>query len=379
MVYIYFALIALLGAGCQKKPALAPAADPLSILAAPPMGATTYNDELKKELGLLDKLLDQSLDPKILASVKEALMEGKTKNRWAESSNEAYLVKVFLALPELVHPKVALDAAHKLWLRSKFLFLRRRFIEAATGMSEVLKLDPNLTKARNWRARAIFFLGNPDLAISELNKIVESEAPRSEAHLDALYLIGAIVYESNDHDAKRIKPGIDAWNKYLSLSDTDPHIKSEIDKSLKELALRLKGEDKNLSTLAVDLFLPNPKYNAQKNAVLEAFKAEDLTLATKLCEQALAQNYDKDLAVIKARIFIKSGRMDEASNLFDKIIEQDKNYAPGFHYRGMTFMMKGQIKEAIASWQEVIRLDSIYAKNHNLEQRIAVAQNMLAN
>ena len=70
--------------------------------------------------------------------------------------------------------------------------------------------------------------------------------------------------------------------------------------------------------------------------------------------------------------------MDEASNLFENIIKQDKNYAPGFHYRGMTFMMKGQIKEAIESWQEVLKLDAPYAKSHNLEQRITVAKNMLA-
>jgi len=379
MAYLYFAWLVLFGAGCQKKPALAPAADPLSILAAPPMGATTYNDELKKELGLLDKLLDQSLDPKVLSSVKEVLMEGKTKNRWAENSNEAYLVKVFLALPELMHPKEALDAADKLWLRSKFLFLRRRFIEAATTMSEVLRLNPAMTKARNWRARAIFFLGNPDLAISELQKIVESEEERSEARLDALYLIGAIVYESNDHEPKRIKRGIDAWNSYLGLSDTDPQIKSAIDKSLIELAQRLKGEDKNIVSLTPDLFMPNATYSPQKNAILQAFKDENFELAAKLCQQALNQGYDKDLAVIKARIFIKSGRMDEAANLFDQIIGKDKNYAPGFHYRGMTFIMKGQVKEAIASWREVLKLDASYARSHNLEQRIQVAENMLKN
>ena len=299
-VTLYFALITLLGAGCQKKPALAPAADPLSILAAPPMGATTYNDELKKELSLLDKLLDQSLEPKLLSHVKEALLEGKTQNRFALNSNEAYLVKVFLALPELVHPKEALDAKNRLWLRSKFFFLRRRFIEAATGMTEVLKLDPNFIKARNWRARAIFFLGNPDLALSELNIIIKSEPERSEARLDALYLSGAIVYESNEQDEKRIKLGVDAWNKYLVLSDPDPHIKTEINKSLKELALRLENNSQNLATLAPDLFLPNAKYSAQKNAVLQAFKEEDLSRANLLCEQVLAKNYDKDLAVIKS-------------------------------------------------------------------------------
>jgi tetratricopeptide (TPR) repeat protein len=375
MALIYFALFALLGAGCQKKPALAPAADPYSTLAPPPMGATTYNDELKKELMLLDKLLAHSLDAKILANVKEALLEGKTKNRWAENSQEAYLVKVFLALPELVYPKEIWDAAHKLWYRSKFLFLRRRFIEAAIGMSEVLKLDPGFSRARNWRARAIFFLGNPDLATSELNKIVESQAENSEAHLDALYLIGAIVYESNDPDPKRIKPGIDAWQKYLKRTPTDQSIKNEINKSLAELTQRLKGENTKL----VDLFLPSSSYNAQKNAVLQAFKEENLTLATKLCDQVLRQNYDKDLAVIKARIFIKNGRMDEASLLFDKIIEKDKSYAPGFHYRGMALMMKGQIKEAIASWQEVLKLDKAYAQSHNLEHRIQVAQGMQEN
>ena len=374
--FYYFALLALLGAGCQKKPNLAPAIDPLSALAPPPMGATTYNDSLKKELALLEKLLEQKVDAKILNNIKDALLNGHKKGPWSDNSEEAYLINIYLALPELVHIKQDLTANQKLWYKSKFLFLRRRFIEAATLMSELLEKEPSMSVARNWRARALFFLGNPDMAIRELQKIVSQEPEASPDSLDALYLIGAITYESDDREAARIKPGIKAWNKYLKLADAEPALSKEITASLKELEQRLKGEAPVI-TQAPDIYVPNNSYSPQKNEILKAFNSEELLLAQKLCEQALGEKYDKDLAIIKARIFIKSGRIDEAAELFKQITEKDKSYAPGFHYQGMAFMMKGQIKEAITSWEQALKLDPAYAKSHNLEQRVAVAQNML--
>jgi tetratricopeptide (TPR) repeat protein len=377
--YISFFVIAgLYGAGCQKKPMLGAAGDPFSSLSPPPMGASIYNDELKKELLVLEKLLEHKLDAKSLETVTQALMTGTGHKKYADGSEEAYLSRVFLALPELVHPKEELSPSRKIWFKAKLLFLRRRFVEAATGMSEVLKLEPNFNTARNWRARAIFFLGNPDLAINELNKIISNEPTHTEAHLDALYLIGAIVYESQDLDKKRLKGGIDAWHSYLRLSDPDPRMHQEITKSLSELSDRLKGDTK-IQEILVDIFLPNDRYSENKNKILKSFNNEELLLAEKLCEQYLSSNYDRDVALIKARIYIKTGRIDEAAELFEKITKENQNYAPAFHYRGMAFMMKGHIKEAITSWEQALKLDTIYAKSHNLEQRIAVAKKMAEN
>ncbi len=358
---------------CQRKAAQGPAADPMSSIAPPPMGATTYNDELKRELALLDDLVNNRIDQKRVKAVTKGLMEGN-KELFSKTNENAPLVKLFLTLPELVHPKEKLTENRKLWLKAKLLFLKRRFVEASMLMSDVLKTEPNFIEARNWRARAIFFLGNPDLAVSELNMIVAQSPKDSEARLDALYLIGAIIFESNDTDKGRIRTGIGAWKNYLAHQKSSPELKSEIEGSILELNRRLAGQKETLPFQ--DPFEPAPHHSAEKNAVFAAFKDEKFLLAEELATKFLAKKDDKDIAVIKARTFFKTGRLDEAVELFAQITQKNPKYAPGFHYQGMVLMMKSEMNKAAASWKQTLALDPAYAQAYNLEQRIAVAEKM---
>lgn len=374
---IMAAFFCCLALSCQKKPALAPSADPLSAIEPPPMGASTYNDEFKKELEILDDLLAGRCEPTMLKKVKDGLMTGDThaidKDK---TSYESHLAKVFLTLPELVHPREELTPNRKLWLTAKFYFLKRRFVEAAMKMTEVLKADPNFVEARNWRARAIFFLGNPDLAINELNSIVKKAPAKSAEALDALYLVGAIVYESNDTDSKRLATGISAWTRYLEIAEPNSAIQKEITDSLAELRQRKDGP-KTQPANPADPFLPSNSYAAEKNAVLVAFAKDELNLALSLADEFLNKAYDNAIATIRARILFKTGRLDEAAKQFASIVTTDKNYAPGYHYQGMAFMLKGEPKNAIASWSKAVEVDASYANAHGLPQRIAVAQKMV--
>ncbi len=361
---------------CQKKPALAPSADPFSAIEPPPMGATTYNDELKKQLLILDELLDQKIDSQMLSKVTAALMSGNVDKLSKDATSyESHLTKVLLTLPELVHPRENLSANQKLWLEAKFLFLKRRFIEAATKMTEVLQHEPNLAEVRNWRARAIFFLGNPDLAIAELNTIIKAFPAASAEALDALYLIGAIVFESNDTAAHRLATGIGAWEQYLERASPDPTMKKEILDSLVELRQRKESTARPATDL--DPFSPSETFTAEKNAVLIAFAKEELDLALNLADALLKKKYDRAIATLKARIFFKTGRTEEAANLFLAIVTKDASYAPGYHYQGMAFMMRGEPQHAIASWRKTVAIDPIYARTHNLSQRIATAEKMI--
>jgi tetratricopeptide (TPR) repeat protein len=360
---------------CQRKPALAPSADPFSAIEAPPMGGDTYNDELKRELSILERVLDNTIEPAQLARVKTALMTGNQEAIPKDKSDESYLAKVFLTLPELVHPRERLSDNRKLWLTAKFLFLKRRFVEAAMKMTTVLKSEPDFVEARNWRARAIFFLGNPDLAIRELETIMKRFPAKSSESLDALYLIGAIIYESNDNEKHRIATGIRAWERYLEVAEPSPDMKSEILQSLAELKVRHEGKAKPAPS--IDPFIPSEGNTAEKNAILVAFAKEELGLALELADKFLKKSYDNAIAVVKARILFKNGRLDDAAELFLAIVTKDKTYAPGYHYQGMAFMLKGEPEHAIASWQKTVALDPSYAHAHGLVQRIAVAQKMV--
>lgn len=374
-LFSFIAMIFLNCSGCQRAPALAPAADNLSPLELPPMGAQTYNDEMKRQLNLLDDLLDGRLNEQRLQKIKNAMIQGENKGLSLNpSSDDQHFVKIFMKLPELVQGKV-FDKNEKSWLKAKFYFANRRFVEASLLMTEILRTrdDP---KVRIIRARTAFILGNPDFAVKELESVLNASHEKSPEYLEVLYLIGAMRYEAHDVDEARIKSGINAWTRYLALAELGKAEEEEIKKGLSELKNRLPGHQVFLAKAPIDPFLPDSRYSDDKNAIMNAFKDEKLLLALELCEHFLKQNHDDDIATIKARILFKTGKVIEASQLFADIIAKNSQYAPAFHYQGMTFMFLGRPKEAILSWERAIALNQTYGDAHNLRQRIAIAKKM---
>lgn len=370
-------LMLVLTSSCQRKPALAPSADTMSEMEPPPMGASTYNDELKRELAMLEDILEQRVDKSAFARVKQALMTGTMNDAHKAKPEDALLTKVLLTMPELVHLSGNLSPNRKTWLVSKYYFLNRRFIEAATMMSQVIKSEPNFFEARSWRARALFFLGNPGMAIDELSLIVANTTDKRTA-LEAQYLLGAIVFEANETNEtnpKMLAKGIDAWSSYLTKSDEKDELRGEITKGLVELRARKDGTHK-LIAQKLDPFTPSENYSAEKNSVLKAFAKEELLLALQLADDTLKISYDPVVATIKARILFKNGDLEEAAKLFAEIVKKDPTFAPGHHYRGMAFMMQSKPKDAVASWKKTLEVDQAYGQSHGLMQRIAVAESM---
>jgi tetratricopeptide (TPR) repeat protein len=303
------------------------------------------------------------------------MIEGKIKGLSRDpNSDDQYLVKIFMKLPELVHCKV-FEQDKKAWIKAKLYFVNRRFAEAALLMIEILKVknDPEIT---NFLARAIFFLGNPDLAVRKLKTIIEESEEKSPETLEALYLIGAIRYESHDADEERILSGINAWTQYQAKALLSKEEEQEIHQGLMELKSRLPGQA--LSKTLLDPFAPQARYSEAKNAIMQAFSQEKLLLALELSQEALKKNYDEGIATVKARLLFKTGKITEAAQIFADIVAKSPTYAPAFHYQGMVFMFLGKPKEAILSWQKVILLDEAYARAHNLKQRIDHAQKMSA-
>lgn len=361
---------------CQKAPKLPPSSDPLSPLLPPPMGATTYNDELKRELVLLDDILNKRVQKSTLDRLKKGLYEGDPRLLQApKQSDEGHLVRIFMAMPELLSLPDELHQYKKDWFKAKLYFVNRRFIEAGLLLSDMVKQQPSFHEARNYKARSMFFLGNPDGAVAELKMIIGQAGIESPEGLDALYLIGAIYYESHDQDKEKIRQGIDAWMRYLQKADAGSTLKEEITQGIKELTSQLDGQHN--ATANLDPFMPQEAYGADKNALLRAFMKEEVVLALELADQLLKKQFDKDVAVIKARILFKTARHNEAQALYDHITKKYPNYAPGFHYQGMAFMMQGKPEKAIQCWQTVLSIDKPYGEKYGLAQRIGVAKTML--
>lgn len=372
---LFYIFMLVILASCQRRPALAPSVDPMSDVEPPPMGASTYNDELKSDLLVLKNLLDSKLDESVSAKVKEALINGEHQAMLKNQKLEGQLARLYLVLPELIGLKnKSFKEGEKLWILGKYLFLKRRFVQAAMLLSEVLALEPENIEARNWRARAIFFLGNPDKAILELEHIIKTNPKNALAVTDAQYLIGAIVYESNEKEDRFLNKGIEAWQSYLDNFKGAQAAKEDFALSFAELKNRALEKTK---APVVDPFSPRLEFTPEKNAILEAFAQEKLLLCEELAKKFLEKNNDVDVSIIQARLWFKTGRLEEALASFNELAEKNPQYAPIFHYRGMVLMMRGQAKEAVESWEQVLKWDLDYGKTHNLEQRIQVAKKML--
>ncbi len=358
-----FILLLCLNA-CQKQPKISSALDNLSELSHPPMGASTYNDELKLELSLLDNYLNNSLDKKLEEQTKKALMSQQV----LKNNQEKALANLYLTLPEILMPTNNQNL-NKDWLKAKYLFLKRRFIESSILLSSILEKDPKFYQARNFRARSLFFLGNPHLALSELEKITQDKNVDQENLLDSLYLTGAIVHESLESDKESLIKARIAWQKYLEISDNE-RIKLEVKTGLADLKQRL---DVNKIEI-IDIFLPQKTYSENKNQALIAFINGDLDSSLKF----INDSQDKELKLLKARILFKKSQIQEADIIFNELAKKYPKFPELWHYQGMAFMLKGETLEAITAWQKVMSLNKPYALFHKLDQRIAVAQSMLS-
>lgn len=363
MIYSFLALIFL--AGCQKPAKLSVAIDNFSELSIAPMGADTYNDELKLQLKLLDLYFEEKLPIKLQENTKKALMAQ------SEISNieEKALSQIYLTLPELLMP----EKIDKDWLKAKFLFFKRRFIESSILLSEILKNQPNFYQARNFKARCLFFLGNPHLAIKELEFIVNDKKVDQENFLDALYLVGAMIHELSDNDLLLLKKAYDSWQKYLNKGE-NIEIKKEIVKSLADIKARIALIEKPF----IDIFEPQKNYSALKNKALQAFKDNDLKISSDIIDKILQKNYDKTLILLKARILFKNSLISSSEKLFSELAKKYPSFVELWHYKGMFYMLQGQIAKAIESWERVLKLNYNYGFHYDLKQKIAKAKQMLS-
>lgn len=362
------ALLLSITMACQKKPNISGSLDTMSELLYPPMGDETFNGEIKKELQLLDDIFDEKIDNNSILKLKNKLMVGEK----LISPEEKVLGAIFLTLPELIY-EIKHDKANKSWFKAKYLFLKRRFAESLILLSGIEQNSPFFFKAKSFRARAIFFLGNPDRSITELLAVAQNNKASLDEKLDAYYLAGAIAHESDEIDEKLNHKAIEAWEKYLSLSDEKSQLHHEVKLSLAKL------KERNLSknqTENQDIFLPNKKYSQEKNNILLAFKEEKYQLALDQINKLTVQD-DKELFIVKARVFLKTFRTNEAFSLFEEAVKKYPTYAPAWHFRGMSFMLKGDTQKAIDCWKQVFKLDKNYGLKNKLDERISIAEKML--
>jgi tetratricopeptide (TPR) repeat protein len=418
-------VVAVVGSwSCLEPPGVGRAADPTKAQGPAPWGSATSNAELEKKRALLDDILDGKITPESLAARVEQEWPDLTPDQRKRS-----LASVTTLLEDLQRSgrvgQAVPPGPDRTMAVAQLYFSERRFIEAATQLSTILDQQPTYPGARNLLARCFFFLGNRDRSIVELEFILtnpEHQKDQGEI-LDALFLMGAAVAETPGMSRENMQKGLGAWQTYEKLAPKDSPMLEHVQKGLATIEAGLRGEGplaQPLVPVQGDAFdgggtdskdalgggnrggaMPSsssssaaPSAQAVKRRVdalpptataldrlvaegWDALDIKDLATAEAKLKEALAQAPASAPALTGlGRVYVQSGRIDEALRSFGESIKVAPDYLPGWHYNGMAQLLAGSPKEAVFSWEKIKEKDPGYFADNNLGQRVEVAKRM---
>lgn len=417
-------VIALSGAltgACLEPPGVGRAADPGKAPGPAPWGSATSNAELETKLKLLNDILDGVVTPEnVSARVAKDWPDLTEDQRNRSLQGVTQLLKDLndsgrAGKPVEVGPDRDMAIA-------QLYFSERRFIEASTLLSKILDKAPAYPNARNLLARCFFFLGNRDRTITELEVVLsdpEQQKDKEEV-LDALFLMGAAVAETPGMSRENLQKAKGAWETYLKIAPPESPMIAHINKGLPEIEAGLRGEGPLAQPLvpiqseggddgsdargalggarpsAPGAPGPNegpagapPERRAEKlppdatplaRAVAEGWDALDVKdLATAEAKLSAAQKLDPkspEALTGLGRVYVQTGRIDEALRSFGEAIKNNDAYIPAWHYNGMAHMMAGDPQQAVTSWEKIKQADPAYFAKFSLDKRVEVAKRM---
>ena len=76
------------------------------------------------------------------------------------------------------------------------------------------------------------------------------------------------------------------------------------------------------------------------------------------------------------RVYVLTGRVDDALRSFGEAIKANDSYMPAWHYNGMAHMLSGSPAQAVSSWEKIKGKDPAYFERFNLDKRIEIARRM---
>ncbi len=109
----------------------------------------------------------------------------------------------------------------------------------------------------------------------------------------------------------------------------------------------------------------------------DALDVKDLATAEAKLTEALAKDPRSAPALTgMGRVYVQTGRVDEALRSFGESIKVAPDYMPGWHYNGMAQLLSGSPAQAVSSWEKIKAKDPAYFNDNNLAQRVEVAKRM---
>lgn len=404
--------------GCLEQPGVGRAAAPSQASApGPVMGSATTNAELTKKVAILEALLDGKMD----AGEAARAIDEQFRDLPAEEQEKRIgaLREALAEAGRVTRGKPMVKGPARDMIIARLYFSERRFIEAATLLSRILDQDPRFPTARNLLARCFYFLGNPDRTIAELEFILNDPQQGKDVseRLDALFLIGAAVVEQPGTGRENLEKGLWAWESYLKEAPESPQ-RAQVEEGLEEIRAGLRGEGRLAEAPVVqrqaamhggqnvmggeasfDQPAPSGPMGPQGNrpppervknlppdatpyqrAVatgLDALDMGNIAAAEQELKKANELSAGQaDVLVGLGRVYVQTGRIDDALRTFGEAIKLHPGYMPAWHYNGMAHMMSGDGRQAAESWEHIMKADPAYAQQYSLDKRAEVARRM---
>jgi tetratricopeptide (TPR) repeat protein len=111
-----------------------------------------------------------------------------------------------------------------------------------------------------------------------------------------------------------------------------------------------------------------------KAGALDTFDLGDLKGSEGAIKTALEQNADdEELVVALGRVFVQTGRGEQAAQLYEEHLKKNEKAVQVRHYLGMAYMFLEKANEAAEQWGKVMEIDPAYASKFKLDQRRAAA------
>ena len=411
-------LAGLAGLGCLEAPGVGRAADPGKAQGPAPWGSATTNQELEKKLQLLNDVLDAKVTPENLAA--------RLEKDWPEldaDQRKTSLQGVTQLLDDLnksgrMGQKIEAGPDREMAL-GQLYFSERRFIESATIFSKILDTQPTYPNARNLLARCFFFLGNRDRTIEELEFVLANPEHQKDKEeiLDALFLMGAAVAETPGMSRENLQKAKGAWETYLKLAPPDAKMIKHVQDGMPDIEAGLRGDGPLAQPLVPIASDADDDGNSDSRGTLGGARPEApqqpmqggppaekrvplLAKDATPLQRAVAEGWDaldaKDLGAAEAklqealrldprspegltgmgRVYVQTGRVDDALRSFGEAIKANDSYMPAWHYNGMAHMLSGSPAQAVSSWEKIKAKDPAYFAKFNLDKRIEIAKRM---
>ncbi len=240
------------------------------------------------------------------------------------------------------------------------------------------------------RANAFFLVGNPDRAVQEHRKVLAIEPDFT----DSLFFLGAILYETGDGDAGKLREAKDAWTRFLT-TDPEPERAKLVRQNLAKVdsALRNGGRLPPEPGQGGPMFgpgfgpigapAPPPELTARDQKALAAavaqgqkrLDARDWAGALVAFDRARKlDRADASAATGAGLALLNLGQRADAEAAFRDALGRDPRDGTALYGLGEVFFENEHYAGAARFWKQLLSSDPKVAKKYGVEARLQAAE-----